>query len=260
MFIKRRLNNMKRIAVITGASSGFGSLLATKLDKEFSCIDEIYLIARRKDRLEELKKVIAKPCKIIDTDLSVLENVTKIIDIIASDNVKVKILANCAGFGVYNEVIESSTEDCTGMIDVNCKALTILCKEMIPFMSYNSRIINFASSAAFLPQKNFAVYAATKAYVLHFTRALNEELKSLTIHCTAVCPGPADTEFFDVAYKNHSGMPGYKKLFMADAKKVVDKAVRDAVLKKDVSVYGLSMNAFKVCAKILPHKLLFKFI
>ena len=146
------------------------------------------------------------------------------------------------------------------MVDLNCKALTILTKELIPFMAYNSRIINIASSAAFLPQKNFAIYAATKSYVLSFTRALNQEIKHQGIRCTAVCPGPSDTEFFDIALKNSKSIPFYKNMLMADAEKIVDKAISDSIMCKEVSVYGVAMNMFRALAKMLPHGIILKFM
>ena len=127
-------------------------------------------------------------------------------------------------------------------------------------MSYNSRIINIASAAAFVPQKNFAVYAASKSYVLSFTRALNEELKGTTVFATAVCPGPANTEFFDIALEQSNTIPFYKKMFMADAEKVVDKAIYDAVIQKEVSVYGLPMKLFRIISKIVPTNIIFKFM
>ena len=112
-----------------------------------------------------------------------------------------------------------------------------------------------ASSAAFLPQPKFAVYAATKSYVLSFSRALNEELRSRQSHVTAVCPGPVDTEFFDRAEKGNDTL-FIKKIVMAKPEKVVKKALLDARTKKDVSVYSLPIQAFYVVSKLLPHKLM----
>lgn len=251
---------MKKVAVITGASSGFGSIFATKLAKKFKCIDEVYLIARRKDRLEEIAKSIDKPCKIIDADLTNMDEIYKLVDTIANDNVKIKVLVNSAGFGLYGDVLESDSKDCEGMIDLNCKALTILTKELIPFMTYNSRIINIASCAAFLPQKKFAIYAATKAYVLSFTRALNVELKSIGIKCTAVCPGPSETGFFDIAMKGNDTIPYFKKYFLKDPEAIVEKAIHDAILCKEVSVYGITMNMFRLSVKKIPHSIILKFM
>ena len=150
-------------------------------------------------------------------------------------------------------------KDITGMIDLNIKALTLLCKGIAPYMSKNSRIINIASSAAFLPQPGFAEYAASKSYVLSLSRALNVELNKRGIHVTAVCPGPADTNFFNVAESDGASSPAYKKLFMADSNKVVEKAIRDSINKSEVSVYGIWMNLFRWLCKIYPKSLILKF-
>lgn len=251
---------MKKIALITGASSGFGSILATKLAKQFKCIDEIYMVARREDKMHEIAKTINKTVKIIPMDLCDESNIDKLANIIKEDGVAIKILANCAGFGIYNDFIEQDYSKCTDMIKLNCLALTEITKQLIPYMSYNSRIINIASAAAFLPQTKFAEYAATKSYVLSFTRALNRELKDLTIKCTAVCPGPADTNFFDIALEQTTDIPFYKHLFMADASKVMDKAIHDSVIGKEVSVYGVSMNLLRFFTKIIPHRIILKFM
>ena len=124
-------------------------------------------------------------------------------------------------------------------------------------MADNGRILQFASSAAFLPQPRFAIYAATKSFVLSYSRALNVELKSRRICVTAVCPGPVKTEFFDTAGA-FSQIPLYKRLSMADPVKVVRKAIRDSAAGRSVSVYGPLMKLFSFFAKLLPHSLILK--
>ena len=98
---------------------------------------------------------------------------------------------------------------------------------------------------------HFAVYGATKAYVLSFSRALNEELKPVGVSVTAVCPGPVRTEFFDIA-EEHESVPLYKRFFMADARRVAKKALKDSLCSKPVSTYGLSIGALRVLTKVLP--------
>lgn len=159
---------------------------------------------------------------------------------------------NGAGFGKIGGTEDLALDEETGMIDVNCRALTAVTRLVLPYMSENSRILQFASAAAFLPQPRFAVYAATKAFVLSHSRALAMELKPRQICVTAVCPGPVKTEFFDIA-ETTGEIPLYKRLVMADPKKVVKKALRDSMMGKTVSVYGALMKAFFVLAKIFPH-------
>ena len=128
------------------------------------------------------------------------------------------------------------------MIRLNCEALTDLTHRMIPHMRRGSRIIQMASSAAFMPQPYFAVYAATKSYVLSFSRALGEELKSAGIYVTNVCPGPVETPFLSHAYGRYGEMSFFKKMATAKPDRVVRKALKDCKRGKEVSLYGLSMN------------------
>jgi len=165
------------------------------------------------------------------------------------------MLVNSAGYGIMGDFSAASIKDELGMIDVNCKALTQLTHLCIPYMRKNSRIIQLASSAAFLPQPNFAVYAATKSYVLSFSRALNQELRRRKIYVTAVCPGPVDTPFFDIAEKTGSTL-AVKKLTLVRADQVVEKAIADSYHKRERSVYGGWIQSFEVLAKVLPHSVL----
>lgn len=242
---------MKKIAIITGASSGMGIECARQISKKIPCIKEIWLIARRKERMEEFAKGIEVPCKIIEADLMDDEFYKKFEDLLNSSDIKVKMLVNAAGFGKVGCFDEISFWDNSGMVRLNCEALTKLTQVVLPHMSKKSRIINFASSAAFMPQPAFAVYSATKAYVLSFSRALHYELKDKEIYVTAVCPGPVATEFFDIAEEGKQ-RAWFKNLFMAKCDKVVTKALTDSIDKKQISIYGFWMNSFYKLTKIMP--------
>lgn len=246
---------MKHVAIITGASSGIGKEFALKIDRKFNSIDEIWLIARRNDRLEELRYEINKSCKIFCEDITGEGFKDKFVNMLKQEKPNVKMLVNCAGYGIYGNVFEESIEVEKGMIDVNCTALTVVTLATIPYMTKNSRIINMASSAGFLPQPGFSIYAATKSFVLSFSRSLNRELKDKKIYVTAVCPGPVRTEFFTIAEKGKE-KPAWKEMFMADAKDVVKLAIKDSMNKKEVSVYGVTMKLFALITKVLPHKLI----
>lgn len=255
---------MKKIVVITGASSGFGQLFAMELDSKLKSIDEYWLIARSTDKMLETSKAMKTPCRIISLDLSKKDNVKEIIKAVeryaydCEDDVNIRMLINCAGYGKLGSFATIDDEDVSGMIDVNISALTCITKDLIPYMGKNSRIINVASAAAFLPQPYFAEYAATKSYVYSFSRALNVELKRKNIHVTVVCPGPAATNFFNVAEEN-GNTPWFKKYFFADPRKIVDKAINDSMKKKEVSVYSISMNLLRFFTKIIPHRIILKF-
>lgn len=244
---------MMNVMIVTGASSGMGKEFVKQIDKKFPKVNEIWLIARRKEELEALAGECYHKCRVMPLDITNPLAVEVFIQYLEKLNPKIKMLINCAGYGIYSPFDKTSMEEQTGMIDLNCKALTAITHASIPYMASDSRVIQLASSAAFLPQPQFAVYAATKSYVLSFTKALNEEYRKKGIHFTAVCPGPVNTEFFDRAEVGY-GTLSIKKFVMADKEAVVKKALWDSRNKKEVSVYGIAMKAFDVVAKIYPHK------
>ncbi len=248
------------IAVVTGASSGMGRDFVRQIAAKFSNIDEIWVMARRKEKLNELSKVVKNvTIRPIPADVTKKEDLQTLIDLLEEHKPSIRILVNAAGYGMIGKFSELS-EDNSSMCELNCTALTRMTDICLPYMNKNrANIINLASSAAFLPQPSFAVYAATKSYVLSLSTALNQELRKTGIRVTAVCPGPVSTEFFDIAETHHQ-VKLYKKMVRAKSNKVVSLALRDAVRGKHISVYGFSMKGFRVLAKILPHSFLVKFI
>lgn len=248
-----------KAAIITGASSGMGREFVKLIDRKLTCIDEVWVIARRKERLEQLKERIEIPLVLMEMDLTDKEQRLRLREILKEKQPQVKMLVNCSGYGKIGLYEDIPEEDISGMIELNCLALTSVTYEVLPYMTKKSRIINLASSAAFLPQPKFAVYAATKSYVLSFSRALHEEVKKNGIFVTAVCPGPVRTEFFDIAQMTGE-VAFYKKIMMANPTKVVEQALRDSLKGKTVSVYGGMMKVFRILCKFLPHQWLMKFI
>lgn len=247
-----------KIAVITGASSGMGKEFVKQIDKLYgNILDEIWVLARRKERLEELQEEVNTPFRIFPVDLTKTEEYEMYTKALEEVKPSVGILVNSSGFGKIGTFKEIVRESNLSMVELNCHALTKVTYDTLCYMKKGAKIINLASSAAFLPQPRFAVYAATKSYVLSFSRALKYELEDRRISVTAVCPGPVKTEFFDIAEEN-SQIMFYKKLVMADAKKVVQKAMEDAKLGKSKSVYGFFMQAFEILSKLLPHEIILK--
>lgn len=150
---------------------------------------------------------------------------------------------------------EISVEEQLKMLDLNVKALTAFTLKSLEYMGSSSRIIQMASAAAFLPQAEFSVYAATKSYVYSFSLSLREELRNTGVGLTVVCPGPVDTPFFAVA-GGGGRMQKIKQLFMAKPKKVAKLAVMDAVLNRPLSIYGLPMKGFYLLCQMCPDMLL----
>ena len=140
------------------------------------------------------------------------------------------------------------------MISINCTGLTLLTKIALPFMKKGSSIINIASGAGFLPQPSFAVYSASKSYVISFSRALRQELSKKKINVTAVCPGPVDTDFFT----NLKNVKEYKKKYLITPEIVASGALK--AVKKNKAVYTptFSMKLVHLASKILPTSLILK--
>ena len=264
----------KNIIIVTGASSGMGKEFVKQIDERFPRVDEIWLIARRKDVLRDLAKSCNHVCRIIACDLCDEQARESFRLLLETEQPKITLLVNSAGYGILgpfyqdakmsDEILVKDEEkvvnkawmkEQTGMVSLNCEALTAMTYLCIPYMRKGGRIIQLASSAAFLPQPKFAVYAATKSYVMSFSRALNEELRDRQVYVTAVCPGPVDTEFFERAEVGSDTL-FIKKIVMAKPQDVVRKALLDARNKKDVSVYSLPIQAFYAASKVLPHKLM----
>ena len=245
-----------KIAVITGASSGMGREFAIQIDKKYGKLDEIWIVARRKERLMELERQMRLPVRVISMDLTNMEDMKDFETMLKDLNPEIKLLVNCAGFGMIGRFDELDVWRQGEMIDTNCKALTLFTGLCLSYISNHSRIINVASSAGFAPQPYFNVYAATKAYVLNYSRALNAELRNRKITVTAVCPGPVDTEFFHAAGKLM--VSDSKKKLLSEPAKVVAQAIKDAALGNDISVYGAAMKSAHLASKILPDKLIMK--
>lgn len=243
-------NDKKRIAIITGASSGFGRLFALELEKNLD-LEEIWLVARRKDKLDETAGLLDRVKGVVITaDLSTQEGIDAITLKAERECPLIKVLINNAGFGRSEEFIKGDEKYYSEMIDVNVKAPVILTKRLITYMGEGSKILNIASSAAFAPLPYFAVYSASKAFVLNFSYALEHELKDKDISVTCVCPGPAQTEFFKTKEKRVSGLK------IEDPHKIVEKALKDMKRNKKVSIYGLNMNVLRIFSKIIPRSCL----
>lgn len=244
------------IAIVTGASSGMGRETARQLDKIYSeGLDEIWLIARRTERLKQLASSLRHKSRILPLDLTDRKDLAELELSLNLSNPNIKMLVNASGYGILGDFKNSNITEQSGMVRLNCEALTHVTRLCLDYMRKGARIIQFASSAAFLPQPGFAVYAASKAYVLSFSRALNAELLSEGISVTAVCPGPVDTEFFKIAEKSGSNFD-FKKYFMKDEKEVVKQALIDSYHRRSISVYSFFMKALLIVSKLIPHELI----
>ena len=185
------------VTLITGASAGLGAEFARQCRKRG---DELVLVARRKDRLEALASELGS-AHVVAADLGVPGAPGRLLAEVAGLGLEVETLINNAGFGVSGALAGAPHLRLMEMIDLNVRALTELCRLVLPAMVERRRgnILNVASTAAFQAGPNMAVYYASKAYVLSFTEAVHQEVKDKGVKVTALCPGPTATEFFEVA-------------------------------------------------------------
>ena len=244
---------MKKIIVVTGASSGMGKEFIVQIAQKEK-VDEIWVIARRANRLTELKEKVDNIVA-IPLDLTKEEDLVKYKNKLEKEKPNIVILCNCAGFGIFDHSENIDLETKLNMIDLNIKAPVSMIDYSLPYMQKGAKIMNFASCAAFQPIPYINDYAATKAFILSYSRALNRELKYKKIHVLAVTPFWTKTEFFDRAVIPDQKEVVIKYSVMYSAEEVVKKAIKDLYKKKDVSVYGGQNKFQRFLTKILPHSL-----
>ena len=239
---------MKNYAAITGASAGLGTEFAKQLaEKGYKLI----LTARREERLKALAETLPVECVIIPADLSQKEECLRFFDVIK--DYKIDIFINNAGFGDCNSFLESDLDMELDMVDVNIKAMHILCKKMLQKMQKENHgyILNVASSAGLLPAGPYmATYYATKAYVSSLTQAIARELKEMEsrVYVGALCPGPVDTEFYDVANVEYT-LKGITPEYC------VEYAIKQMIKRQTVIVPTLLMKASTLASKVAPREL-----
>ncbi len=253
-----------KIAIVTGATSGMGAECVRIIAEKFQTIEEIWIVGRNMETLNHVaKQYPEKAFRRVNLDLSHKLDRKMFGKMLEDAKPTVRVLVNAAGVGYAGEFMELALEQQTEMVELNCQALMEVTYQVLPYMTRPANIIQFASAAGFVPQPKFAVYAATKAFVVSFSRALNEELKGQHktdgIYVTAVCPGPVNTPFLEKAYGGKKLSP-IKKAFAVDAKTVANQAFIDACNYKPLSIYGGPMNAFHVATKLLPTSLLMRFM
>ncbi|MBE6632283.1 MAG: SDR family NAD(P)-dependent oxidoreductase [Ruminococcaceae bacterium] len=246
----------KKIAIITGASSGIGKQFALKL-KDHGNYDEVWAIARNAERLAALRDELPFPVKTLSVDLTKSESIDELKKILAEEDPLISLLINCSGYGKFEAMAALTFEENVGMIDLNCRALTEMTYISLPYMEEGSEIVNIASVAAFQPIPYINVYGATKAYVLSFSRALNRELKGRGIRSFAVCPFWTKTAFFDRAVNEEKEAVVKKYAAMYEPEYIVDYAWKAMKNKnKDYCIPGLIAKMQVFMVKILPHKLI----
>jgi uncharacterized protein len=238
---------MRGVTLITGASAGLGAEFARQLARKG---EPLALAARRRDRMEALAKEIGGEVHIFEADLSKEGAAASLLAELEAEGLTVATLINNAGFGLAGKVAAQPGQRQSEMIDLNVRALTELCRLVLPAMIERGAgaILNVASTAAFQPGPNMAVYYASKAYVLSFTEALHHELKGTPIRVTALCPGPTESEFSDVA-NSHS--PTLERM-KVPAAPVVAAGLKGLAKGKAIVVPGLPNKITSQMSRFLP--------
>lgn len=238
------------LALITGASSGIGADMARILsDKGYDLI----LVARNKRKMEVLSKELKTNVEIIPMDISSTYNCTELYNLVKKKNIDV--LINNAGFGLFGEFTNTKLDKELDMIELNVKTVHTLTKLFLKDFVKKDKgyILNVASSAAFMPGPLMATYYATKAYVLHLTESINEELrrKKSNVYIGALCPGPVNTNFNKVAGVSFN-------LESLESYDVAKYAINQMFKRKVVIVPGVKIKLGVFALRLLPRSLVRK--
>lgn len=241
------------IAIVTGASSGMGREFVLQLT-DYVSVDEIWVIARRENALNDLKNEVSVPVRPMVLDLSESACLSRFAKVLEAEKPNVKLLVNAAGFGKFGDFQRISLEDDCKMIDLNCKALVMMTRIVLPYMTAGSHILQLDSLSAFQPVPYITTYGATKSFVLSYSRGINRELKKQGIRVMAMNPGWVKTEFFNHAFQtNHSEVQYFNHLY--EARDVVKTGLKDLYkTRKDYSVHGLPIKAQVMLVKLVPHR------
>lgn len=241
----------KRVALITGASSGLGREFARQLD-QMQVADELWLIARNEDALVDLAARLDTPARAIAADLTCEEGLEAIRSVLEAEQPRVTYLVNAAGFGKFGDWRTVADADHDAMIDLNCRALVDITRMALPHMPRGGRIIQVASAAAFVPLPHMNVYAATKAFVLRYTRALRWELHGTGITVTALCPTWVKTGFEKVARSSGGGQDVGHLIGEQTPEVVVRRALRANKAHFAVACASAQSAALRAVGKVFP--------
>jgi short-subunit dehydrogenase len=247
------------IVLITGASAGLGEGFA----RSFAAARRhVALVARRGDRLEALAKELSAAHGVhalpLVFDLRDPAAPGALVAELERRGYAVDLLVNNAGFGARGEFASVDRERQLGMIDLNVRSLVDLTHRVLPGMIARRRggILNVASTAAFQPGPYMAVYYATKAFVLSWSEALHEEVKPHGVHVSALCPGPTDTEFGEVAGMKDAPL---FRMFASGAESVVRDGIagvrRNAAVNVSGVVNALMAHSIRVSPRFLARRL-----
>lgn len=245
---------MKNIAIVTGASSGIGKEFFLSLKEKTTGLDEIWVIARSGDKLEALRKETDTPLKVFALDLSSPDSTSAVQKALEEEKPAVQYLICASGFGRFNAIADDSADVLENMVDLNCRSIVGITRVAFPYMAKGGNVILIASMAALQPIPYIATYAATKAFVLSYGRALNKELRAARgARCLCVCPFWTKTAFFDRAFAEKTIVKKYAVMYKPE--QIVKQTWKDLKKKKkDVSIFGFTAKGQSLLVKLFPHR------
>ena len=242
----------KNISIVTGATGGIGKEFVKLLLNEE--VDEIWAVARNIEKLNKLKEEFGDKIVLISADLSQDKSLEIINDMLGKCNPVVRYLINNAGGGKMGASYEFSKAEIESHIMTHCTTMAVLCNFCIPYMEKGCHIINMASQSAFQPVPYINLYAASKAFVRSYSRALNVELKGTGIISTVACPGWIKTDLLET--ERNGKQIHFPALALPEDVAVM--ILKDAKKGKDMSVFGIYVKYMHLLSKIFPHKLVMK--
>ena len=248
----------RRLALVTGASSGLGAEFAKELAAQGH---DLFITARRLERLQSLKKEIEQnhnvEVSVFDVDLGDPAGANAILDELKKREMKVGVLINSAGYGTRSFMLDKEPAHWEQMIRVNLNSLVTLTLGILPAMVENrwGKVLNVSSTAGLQASPYFTVYAATKAFVLLFSEGLRKELKDQNTHVrvTCLCPGPTRTEFASVAEADSMSAPDYMWMESDEVVKIGLKSLED---NEGVCIPGISNKIHASTVKWMPRSVL----
>lgn len=253
-------NDDKDFVLITGASEGIGRALAEVFARHGH---NLVLTARKRARLEslaqELKSEHGIAAFILDLDLAEADGPKALFEAVKAEGIAIDILVNNAGFGLYGPFLERSTGEHGDLVQVNIQALTTLCHLFGADMAARGagRILNVASTVAFMPGPLMATYFASKAFVLRFSESLREELRDQGVGVTCLCPGLTESRFHERAGLLQSNL---LRFAVATAESVAEAGYRGCMADKAIVLPGLRNRLAPLAERLLPRALLRKII
>lgn len=247
-----------KIGIITGASSGLGAEYALRAAAWPGGLDELWLIARREERLQALsEKITGCAVRCIPMDLADPDSFARLDELLTAEKPDVRLLVNCAGLGFLGDFEKIPRAGTAAMCDVNIRALTLVSAAVIPWMGRGSGMILVSSIASFVPTPHMSVYSASKSYVSALAKGLGEELRDRGITVTAVNPCPMETAFLEVG-----GIAGnsaaFDRLPRCRPDRVAEVSLRRCARGKGQYTPLALFKLYRVLAKLLPHNLMMK--